>query len=222
MRWQDPRIRSPPSDAAAEPGTAAMTVAQLVTAVIAFVGTAIDDLVVLAALFLSRRISGRPLGWVIVAGQYAGYTAILALALGAAAGLRIVPERWIWLLGLVPIGFGVRGLWRLRGADQTARQPLACSVSGIAAIALANGADNISVFTPLFRSLHTTGSVLAAALFLAMIGLWCGIGAALGANRAAAATAGRIAHWLVPLVFVGVGLLIVVDGGTLMAVRHAR
>jgi len=72
-----------------------VTAAQLAMAVVAFVGTAIDDLVVLAALFLSRRMQGRPSAWVIVAGQFAGYTAILALALAAAAGLRIVPDRWI-------------------------------------------------------------------------------------------------------------------------------
>lgn len=126
------------------------------------------------------------------------------------------------MLGFVPIGFGVWSLWRLRGTEETDRKPLAGSVSGIAALAFANGADNISVFTPLFRSLHISGSAVTAALFLALIGLWCGIGAALGANRAAAAATGRIAHWLVPVVFIGVGLLIVIDGGTGLAVRHAR
>lgn len=199
-----------------------MTVTQLVTAVVAFAGTAIDDLVVLAALFLTRRLSGRPPAWVIVAGQYAGYTAVLALALAAAAGLRIVPDRWIWVLGFVPIGFGVWSLWRLRDTDESTRKPLANTVSGVAVLAFSNGADNISVFTPLFRSLHISGSALTAALFLVLLGLWCWAGAALGANRAAAATAGRVAHWLVPVVFIGVGLLIVIDGGTGLAVRHAR
>lgn len=198
-----------------------MTTEQLVMAVVAFAGTAVDDLVVLAALFLTRSISGRPRAWAIVAGQYIGYTAILALALAAASGLRIVPNRWIWLLGLVPIGFGVWSLWQLRGTAETDRKPLACSMSGIAVLAFSNGADNIAIFTPLFRSLRISGSVLTAVLFLALIGLWCGIGAALGANRAAAATAGRVAHWLVPLVFIGIGLLVVIDGGATLAARHA-
>ncbi|MBU3066058.1 cadmium resistance transporter [Nocardia sp. NEAU-G5] len=198
-----------------------MTAEQLVMAVVAFVGTAVDDLVVLAALFLTRSVSGRPRAWAIVGGQYVGYAAILVLALAAASGLRIVPNRWIWLLGLVPIAFGIWSLWQLRGTAAIDRKPLACSMSGIATLAFANGADNIAIFTPLFRSLRISGSVLTAVLFLALIGLWCAIGAALGTNRAAAATAGRVAHWLVPLVFIGIGLLVVIDGGATLAARHS-
>ncbi|MFI5783567.1 cadmium resistance transporter [Nocardia sp. NPDC051570] len=198
-----------------------MTGSQLLTAMVAFAGTTIDDLVVLAALFLARRVSGRPAAWMIVAGQYVGFVAVLAIALAAAAGLRIVPDRWIGLVGLVPIGFGVWGLWRLRGTGTTTRPPLACTVTGIATLAFANGADNITVFTPLFRSLHLGGSSLATALFLTLIGLWCVIGAALATNRTAAAAVGRIAHWLVPTVFIGVGLLIILDSGTLEAIGQA-
>jgi cadmium resistance protein CadD (predicted permease) len=114
---------------------------------------------------------------VIIVGQYAGFAAILAIALAAAAGLRIVPDRWVGLLGLVPVSFGLWELWRLRGTGETSRPPLASTVTRIATITFANGADNISVFTPLFRTLHAGGSLLAAALFLALIALWCAAGA---------------------------------------------
>ena len=187
-----------------------MTVSLLVTAVVAFVGTTIDDVIILTALFLARRSTGRPTAGRIVAGQYAGFVAILAVALLAATGLRIVPDRWVGLLGVVPIAFGLWGLWRLRGSTADSRPPLATSAPGIATIAFANGADNISVFTPLFRSLHTTGSLLATALFLVLIGVWCGFGALLGSHRTIVATLGRISHWLVPVVFIAVGALILV------------
>lgn len=198
-----------------------MTASLLATAAVAFAGTTIDDLVILAALFVARRVDRRPAAWVIVTGQYAGFVPLLAIALLAATGLRIVPDRWVGLLGLVPIGFGVWGLWRLRGNDPTTRPPLAGTVPRIAAITFANGADNISVFTPLFRTLHTTGSLLATALFLVLIAVWCAAAALLGSHHRVVATLGRTSHWLVPTVFVAVGLSILITTGTLTAIGHA-
>jgi cadmium resistance protein CadD (predicted permease) len=190
----------------------------LATAVVAFAGTTIDDLVILAALFMARRTTGRPRAAAIVAGQYAGFAAILAAALVAAAGLAVVPNRWVGLLGLVPIGFGVWGLWRLRGSDSDARAPLAVTGARVATITFANGADNISVFTPLFRSLHVAGSLAAALLFLVLVAVWCATGAVLGGHRVVVATLGRVSHWLVPTVFIAVGVVIVVSNGTLAAI----
>jgi cadmium resistance protein CadD (predicted permease) len=194
------------------------TVSLLVTAVIAFVGTTIDDVIILTALFVTRRSTGRPRAASIVAGQYAGFAAILAVALLAATGLQLVPDRWVGLLGLVPIGFGVWGLWRLRGGGGDDRQPLASTTFGIATVTFANGADNISVFTPVFRSLHPAGALLATALFLALIGVWCAIGAMLGGHRAVVAGLGRVSHWLVPVVFIAVGVLILITTGTVAAI----
>jgi cadmium resistance protein CadD (predicted permease) len=193
----------------------------LATAMLAFAGTTIDDLVILAALFIARSTNGRPGAWEIVVGQYAGFVTILAVALVAATGLQIVPDRWVGLLGLVPIGFGVWGLRRWRGTDVTSAPPLAATITQIATITFANGADNISVFTPLFRSLDTAGSLLATALFLALIAVWCAAGALLGSRRALVAVLGRYTHWLVPTVFIAVGLLILITSGTLTAIRQS-
>lgn len=158
----------------------------------------------------------------IIAGQYAGFAAILAIALLAAAGLQIVPNRWVGLLGLVPIGFGLSDLWRQRrfGDTQTLRPRPASTITRIALITFANGADNISVFTPLFRTLHPATSLQATALFLTLIALWCATGRLLGGHRAIVTTLGRISHWLVPTVFITVGLLILITSGTLATIRQ--
>src|SRR5215469_8666267 len=179
-----------------------MSASLLATAVVAFLGTTIDDVIILTALFLARRTTGRPAAWRIVAGQGAGFAAILAVALLAAAGLRIVPDRWVGLLGLIPIGFGVWELSRLRGNDKDNRPPLASTAVRIGTITFANGADNISVFTPLFRTLHVAGSLLATGLFLALVGVWCALGALLGGYRAVVAVLSRVSQWLVPAVFI--------------------
>jgi len=200
-----------------------VTASLLSAAVVAFVGSTIDDLIILAALFMTRRVSGRPSAATIIAGQYAGFVAILGVAVLAATGLRIVPDRWVGLLGLVPIGFGVWGvwgLWRLRGSAEDSRPPLAASVTRIAMITFANGADNISVFTPLLRGLHPAGTLLTIALFLALIALWCGMGALLGSHHSVVATVGRVSHWLVPVTFIAVGVFVLVASGTPAAIRE--
>lgn len=198
-----------------------MTPSQLSTAVAAFVGTTVDDLVILAVLFMVRRGTGSPRARAIIGGQYAGTVAILAVALATAAGLRSVPDRWVGLLGLIPIGFGVWGLWRLRCNGTESQAPLASTFTSIATITFANGADTISVFAPLFRTLRTGGSLLGAALFLALTAVWCAAGAVLGNHLAAVTALGRVTQWVVPIVFIAVGVFILIATGTVAAIGHA-
>lgn len=198
-----------------------MTVSLLVAAFVAFAATTIDDLIIVTALFTTGRTTGRPRPATIIAGQFVGFGAIVGASLAAAAGLQAVPDRWVGLLGLVPIGFGLWGLWRLRGRDEDTRPTLASSVTGIAAVTFANGADNIGVFTPLFRSLYATWAVLTSIGFLALVGLWCALGALLGTHRAVVATLGRISHWLVPLVFIVIGVLILATTGAVTLITDA-
>jgi cadmium resistance protein CadD (predicted permease) len=192
-----------------------MTASLLATAVVAFVGSTVDDMIILTTLFVASRSTGQPRRGTIIAAQYLGFGAILAVALLAATGLQVVPERWVGLLGLIPIAFGVWGLWRLRDSAEDSRPPLPSGALRIATITFANGADSISVFTPLFRDLHPVGSLLVTALFLILVGLWCALGALLGSHRAVVATLGRITHWLVPLVFIAVGALILTTSHTI-------
>ncbi|HEV2344011.1 MAG TPA: cadmium resistance transporter [Actinocrinis sp.] len=198
-----------------------MSASLLATAALAFAVTTIDDLVVLSALFIARRATGLPRARAIVAGQYTGFAVILALSLAAAAGLRIVPDRWVGLLGLVPVGLGVWQLWRLRGAERESRAPLASTATRIAAITLAGGADNISVFTPLFRALHVAGSLLAAGVFLVMIALWCATGALLADRTPLTTALGRATDYLVPVVFIAVGVLILITTGTITTIQQS-
>ena len=119
----------------------------------------------------------------------------------------------------------IGGLWAVIATvfvfRDTYQHSVSASVTRIAAITFANGADTISVFTPLFRTLHTAGSLLAAALFLALTALWCAAGALLGSHQAVIAALGRTTHWLVPAVFIAVGLLILITSGTLTTINHA-
>ncbi|MEV5589690.1 cadmium resistance transporter, partial [Nonomuraea pusilla] len=70
-----------------------------------FAVTNVDDLVVLA-LFFARGAGRRGAGRRVVAGQYLGFAAILAVAAAAAFGATFLPEPVLPYLGLLPLALG--------------------------------------------------------------------------------------------------------------------
>ncbi len=182
----------------------------LAAAVALFAGTNVDDLIVLTVLFLSARTTGRPRPWQIWTGQYAGIAVLVAASALAAAGLAVVPDRWVALLGLVPLALGVRGLVRsLRARAEGSEPPaVATSALAVAGVTIANGADNIAVYTPVFRTVGVADSVLTVAVFAVLVAVWCLAGSWLGAHPRVIALIERWGHWLVPGVFIAIGLVI--------------
>ncbi|MEV6963743.1 cadmium resistance transporter [Hamadaea sp. NPDC051192] len=180
-----------------------------------FAGTNVDDLVVLTVLFLSTRAAGRPRPWQIWTGQYLGVGALVAISAVAALGLTVVPDRWIGLAGLVPFAMGVRGLVQaIRGGGEDG-PVIAGSLTAIVGVTVANGADNISVYTPLFRTIGLAASLVTVAVFAAGIALWCVAARWLGSHRRIIAVVERWGHWLVPVVFMAIGAVIVIESGLL-------
>ncbi|GAA2435765.1 CadD family cadmium resistance transporter [Actinomadura vinacea] len=181
-----------------------------------FVGTNIDDIIVLTVLFLSGRAEGRPRGRQIWAGQYLGIAALVAVSVIAALGLTVVPDDWVGLLGLVPLALGVRGLVSaMRAAGDDASPVVAGSMLAVSGVTIANGADNISVYTPVFRTIGAGPTAVTIAVFAAGVALWCLAASWLGSHKKVIEIVERYGRWLVPAVFIAIGTLIVVESGVL-------
>lgn len=182
-----------------------------------FAATNIDDIVVLTALFLaSSKGTLRP--WHIVGGQYAGFITLVGLSLLGALGLTIVPDEWVGLLGFFPLVLGILGLIRgLRKNDDDDENRLSegLGLVGIAGITIANGADNIAIYTPVFRTMAPPDTVITVIVFLALVALWCALGKIIGTHHKVVETLEKIEHWLVPAVFIGLGLTILLGSGSL-------
>jgi cadmium resistance transport/sequestration family protein len=183
-----------------------------VTAVTLFAGTNVDDLLVLTVLFLSSRATGRPRSWQIWVGQSLGIGTLVAVSIVAALGLTIVPDRWVGLLGLVPFALGVRGLLRAQDSESAV---VATGVLSVAAVTIANGADNIAVYTPVFRTIDVDTSVVTVAVFAVLVVVWCLAGSWLGSHRRVVTVIERWGHWIVPVVFMLIGAVIVVESGVI-------
>jgi cadmium resistance protein CadD (predicted permease) len=192
--------------------------ATLAAAVGVFAGTNVDDLVVLTVLFLSARTAGRPRPWQIWAAQYAGISFLVAASAIAALGLTILPNEWVGLLGLGPFALGVRGLVvaiRARGDDEPPAPATAVGLVSVAGVTIANGADNISVYTPMFRTLGQADSLVTVAVFAALVAVWCLAGSWLGGHKKIIEVVRRFGHWIVPVVFMLIGAMIVMKSGVI-------
>lgn len=180
-----------------------------------FAGTNVDDLIVLTVLFLSARANGKPKPWHIWIGQYTGIAVLVAVSAAAALGLTIVPDRWVGLLGLVPIALGVRGLIsaiRSRSSSSDGDSPVvATGPWSVAAVTIANGADNISVYTPMLRTIGPTASLVTVAVFAVLVAAWCTAGSWLGSHQRVIGFVRRYGHWLVPAVFILIGAAILLE-----------
>ncbi len=186
------------------------------TAVGAFIGTNIDDFVVLLLLILGMPQSGMR-QWQIVSGQYLGFCVLLAVSTLGAAALRTVSENWVGLLGIVPLALGIRGLVRARsGSAAVPRTPIiAKNVATVVTITVANGGDNISVYILLFRRLDLADTVITILIFLLLLGGLCAAALAIGQHARLIPGLLRSGQWLTPAVFVIIGSLVLIRTGTL-------
>lgn len=193
-----------------------MLVEVLPEAIGLFVVTNVDDLVLLT-VFFGRATAPDGIRRV-VAGQYLGFGAIVIVSVMAALGARQLPGNLISLLGLVPLTLGLKAGWDVwRHRNESDPDPLppttALGSTTVAAITFANGADNIGVYVPVF-AVAAAGVVLGTvAVFAVLVGLWCALGLWLARRRPVALALSRWGHVVLPVVLIGIGVAILLEGG---------
>ena len=188
----------------------------VVTAVALFVATDLDDLVLLSVWFAHRRLSARQ----IVLGQFLGIGTLVAGSATAAMAAIAIPERWIALLGLVPLGLGLHQAWQLRpsaaddndddDAEERERRlevRTGSPVLAVAAITIANGGDNLAAYVPVFAA-NLRGIPAFAIAFALMTAIWCALGYGLANHPLFGRHVQRYGHILVPAVLIALGIAI--------------
>jgi cadmium resistance protein CadD (predicted permease) len=118
----------------------------------------------------------------------------------------VVPVEYLRWLGLLPILIGLGMLFRRASAESAVGRGE--SVASITAVTVANGADNIGVYVPLFAVAGQQAIAIYGVVFAIMIALWC-LGARwLVHHPAAGAPLRRWGPRLVPWVLIALGLWI--------------
>jgi cadmium resistance protein CadD (predicted permease) len=188
-------------------------------AIVLFLSTNVDDLVVLIGFFADARFRAGE----IVAGQYVGVAILFGASVAGALLSLVIPRAYLGLLGIFPILIGVRKLVELRhdGAETEKTKPVDPttashgSIAGVALVTIANGGDNIGVYIPSFAVHSGSEIAIIAVVFVAMTALWCILAHWMVNHRKFGAPLRRYGHIFAPLVLIGLGISIIYNAGSI-------
>ena len=185
----------------------------IITGLVAFIATNIDDILILLVFFAQVNDNFRP--WQIVVGQYLGFTILVIFSLPGLFGGLILPQSWIGLLGLIPIAIGISSLVnketeQLADVSQEITPSfLIPTIYTVAAITVANGSDNISIYIPLFSSTQLESFLIIIGLFFLLLAIWCYAAYQLTHQQKIANFLTKYGNYLVPFVLMSLGIVIV-------------
>ena len=187
----------------------------ITTGTLAFAATNIDDIFILTLFFAQagKKGGGR---WRIVAGQYLGFIALVAISFTGYFARFVVPREWIGLLGLVPVAMGVKKLveWKRAEDHSSVEKPAGATVLTVAAVTFANGGDNIGIYAPLFASSEAAQSGVMLGVFFVLIAVWCALGYYLGNRPTVTKVLDCYGPIIVPFVLIGLGIYILYESAT--------
>jgi cadmium resistance protein CadD (predicted permease) len=189
----------------------------IILGVMTFTATNIDDSLLLVLFFSDRRFRARH----VFVGQALGIGLLVMISLLGAWLALAVAGRWIGLLGLLPIILGVRELLARRAHDDGSTPALETAVTrappgwrqsaAVAGVTLANGGDNIGVYTPLFAALPPEQTALLLAVFTIMLAVWLCGAFYLARRSAVAGRVQRAGRAVFPYALIGLGMIILAE-----------
>ncbi|MBD2683242.1 MULTISPECIES: cadmium resistance transporter [Nostoc] len=202
------------------------------TGAITFIATNIDDIVILLLFFSQINSNFRPRH--IVTGQFLGFTFLVILSLSGLFSGLVLSKSWIGLLGLLPIAIGISSLVNreedsseevLQETEEyqetTITNLLSPQIYSVAAVTVANGSDNISVYVPLFASSSLESFVVTIIMFFILLGIWCYAAYKLTKQKIIADILTRYINHIVPFVLIALGAFIVLKSEALSLIKLA-
>ncbi|WP_339216194.1 cadmium resistance transporter [Ornithinibacillus sp. FSL M8-0202] len=197
----------------------------IISGIIAFASTNLDDLIVLMSLYSMRNSTFKTHH--IVIGQYLGIGLLTCVSIIAAFGLLLFPEHWIGLLGLIPIFIGVHMFMNnFRNAKSSVvegektvlklhlRNSFFNNTFLVASITIANGGDNIGIYIPFFALYSLSQIFVIVVIFSILIAVWCYIGFRLATLPMIKKAVEKYGGIVIPFVFIGIGIHVIVSSGT--------
>ena len=182
----------------------------IVTSVMSFISTNIDNIFVMMLLF--AQVGGDMKKRHVVIGQYIGIGILVAVSILGAFGMNFLPEKYVGLLGLVPIALGIKAWIDYKKAKAQYEKPPQSKggAVGVAVVAVANGADNIGVYVPLFAGCSQGQLIGTCAIFALMMALWCFLGERIVSYPKIKKVAEKYKDVAIPVVLIALGIYIII------------
>lgn len=175
-----------------------------------FVITNVDDLLILTFYFSSRKYKTTA----VVAGQFIGIIILILVSLAGLVIKEIIPHHYVGLLGIFPILIGVKEL--LDRSEPVNNEPAISNARrggtwAVAMVTLANGGDNIGVYTPLFLKTEPTLLPFYCGVFLLMTAVFCYLGYYFVNHPMTKDSVSRFGNLIMPYFLILLGLWILSD-----------
>jgi len=192
--------------------------ATLALAVVLFASTNIDDIFVLVGFFADARFQARE----ILIGQYLGITVLVGVSIAASLFSLFLPRSYIGLLGIVPITVGARSLLDLARGRFHSAEPTRLKLpkrgrkhaAVVALVTIANGGDNIGMYTPAFAIRSKNELAVIVLVFAIMTGVWCLFALWIVNHPRLGAPVRRYGRIVASAVLVVLGVMVMVEAGT--------
>lgn len=191
----------------------------ILSALLSYIGTSIDHIIVLILLFNQTQHRKRD-DVSIISAVFVGFTLIVLISLAARFGLSLFEPDWIGLLGLIPIGLGIRVLFKPVDDEQEAQEKISHSFSrhrsqfiSVFFLMLAFGGDNLGVYIPLFASLDWVGITVTLLIYYALTGIMLAAAYKISEVKQINQFIEKYERWLVSFVFILLGLFILFENG---------
>jgi cadmium resistance protein CadD (predicted permease) len=129
-----------------------------------------------------------------------------------------VPEHWLWVLGLLPLGLGLGKLVtavRAHRSGRYASPAVVTGLTGVIGLTIANGGDNVAAYIPVFRTSSAAAITVIIAVFMAGVAVYCLASSRFAGHRAVTDAVQRWGQWAVPVVFILIGCYIFYKTGAL-------
>ncbi|UOM51276.1 cadmium resistance transporter [Sphaerochaeta associata] len=186
----------------------------LLSAIVVFVSTSIDDLVLLILFHSQARTRAQRLS--ILAGQIGGIGILVGISLlGSYLASRMLEGWVIGLLGFIPIALGIKAMM---SKDEEKNESVGEGRKGLLAtvtlVTIASGGDNLGIYIPWFATLDESSLLITMLVFLVLILLFWALGYLLANQSHIKNLLSRFSAVLVPVVFLLLGLVILSENGT--------
>ncbi len=188
--------------------------AVLLSAIVVFVSTSIDDLVLLILFHSQARTRAQRLS--ILAGQIGGIGILVGISLlGSYLASRMLEGWVIGLLGLFPIALGIKAmLSKDEEKNESVSEGRRNLLATVTLVTIASGGDNLGIYIPWFVTLDGASLLITMLVFLVLILLFWALGYLLANQSHIKNLLSRFSAVLVPVVFLLLGLVILSENGT--------
>lgn len=185
----------------------------ILSAIVYFAATNFDEIFILM-VFLGRCDTHREKHDISL-GHFFGMAILTTLSLFAAYGLNLLPHQYLHWLGLIPIALALREIGKAiwgRTHPETVHNRINSLLpdidlfAQIMIVSLVHGLDNLGVYATMFIGYSLTQVIVTAIVFAVMVEVWCALSNTLLRLPVLPKMIHKHAFWLVPLIYLGLGL----------------